>query len=54
MRDQNSKDGQQGHMILNVSSLGEFIGFPGSSFYHASKFAMEGWTEVVAKELPVE
>lgn len=56
MRDQNTKGGggQQGGVILNVSSMGGFIGFPGSSFYHASKFAMEGWTEAVAKELPVE
>ncbi|OBT62582.1 hypothetical protein VE03_07371 [Pseudogymnoascus sp. 23342-1-I1] len=55
MRDQNAKDdGQQGGVILNVSSMGGFMGFPGSSFYHASKFAMEGWTEAVAKELPVE
>ena len=55
MRDQNTKSGgQQGGVILNVSSMGGFIGFPGSSFYHASKFAMEGWTETVAKELPTE
>lgn len=55
MRDENAKgDGQQGGVILNVSSMGGFMGFPGSSFYHASKFAMEGWTESVAKELPVE
>ncbi|RMJ24445.1 3-oxoacyl- acyl-carrier-protein reductase [Aspergillus sp. HF37] len=55
MRDQNPKsDAQQGGVILNVSSMGGFIGFPGSSFYHASKFAMEGWTEAVAKELPAE
>lgn len=55
MRDQNARgDGQQGGVILNVSSMGGFMGFPGSSFYHASKFAMEGWTEAVAKELPVE
>ena len=30
------------------------FGFPACSFYHASKFAMEGWTEAVAKELPSE
>ncbi|OOF95486.1 hypothetical protein ASPCADRAFT_36112, partial [Aspergillus carbonarius ITEM 5010] len=43
-----------GGVILNVSSLGGFVGFPGNAFYHASKFAMEGWTEAVAKELPGE
>ncbi|KAF4976146.1 hypothetical protein FZEAL_7165 [Fusarium zealandicum] len=52
MRDYNPKTGQQGGVILNVSSLGGWSGFPGQSFYHASKFAMEGWTESVAKELP--
>ncbi|KAI2622559.1 NAD(P)-binding protein [Hypoxylon sp. NC1633] len=55
MRDENAKNGgQQGGLILNISSMGGFRGFPGSAFYHASKFAMEGWTEAVAKELPVE
>lgn len=51
MREKNPK---QGGVILNISSMGGFIGYPGSAFYHASKFAMEGWTESVAKELPVE
>ena len=55
MRDENSKSGgQQGGVVLNVSSMGGWFGFPACSFYHASKFAMEGWTESVAKELPVE
>ena len=51
-RDENPKTGQQGGVIVNVSSVGGWCGFPGQSFYHASKFAMEGWTESVAKELP--
>lgn len=51
-RDENLKTGQQGGVVVNVSSLGGWSGFPGQSFYHASKFAMEGWTESVAKELP--
>ena len=51
-RDENPKTGQQGGVIVNVSSVGGWAGFPGQSFYHASKFAMEGWTESVAKELP--
>ncbi|KAI1777009.1 NAD(P)-binding protein [Hypoxylon cercidicola] len=53
MRDQNPKSGQQGGVIVNMSSMGGWSGYPASSFYHASKFAMEGWTEAVAKELPV-
>ncbi|KAI1435847.1 NAD(P)-binding protein [Xylaria sp. CBS 124048] len=52
MRDVNATNGQQGGVILNISSMGGWMGFPGSAFYHASKFAMEGWTEAVAKELP--
>lgn len=54
LREENLKNGQRGGVILNMSSMGGYIGFPGSSFYHASKFAMEGWTEAVAKELPIE
>ncbi|OJK01531.1 hypothetical protein ASPACDRAFT_1887180 [Aspergillus aculeatus ATCC 16872] len=55
MREENSRGGGvQGGVILNVSSMGGFIGFPGSAFYHASKFAVEGFTETVARELPVE
>lgn len=53
MRDENVKNGgQKGGVILNISSMGGWFGFPACSFYHASKFAMEGWTEAVAKELP--
>ncbi|KAI1852822.1 hypothetical protein JX266_002363 [Neoarthrinium moseri] len=51
-RDENPKTGQQGGVIVNVSSVGGWSGFPGQAFYHGSKFAMEGWTEAVAKELP--
>ncbi|KAI4194590.1 MAG: hypothetical protein LQ350_007679 [Teloschistes chrysophthalmus] len=51
-RDENPKTGQQGGVIANVSSMGGWSGYPGQSFYHASKFAMEGWTEAVAKEVP--
>lgn len=55
MRDENVKNGgQRGGVILNISSMGGWFGFPACSFYHASKFAMEGWTEAVAKELPSE
>ncbi|KAI2472277.1 NAD(P)-binding protein [Annulohypoxylon bovei var. microspora] len=55
MRDENPKNGgQQGGVVINISSAGGFVGFPGGAFYHASKFAVEGWTESVAKELPVE
>lgn len=38
-------------MVLNVTSIGGYAGFPGSSFYHASKFAVEGFTESLSKEV---
>ncbi|KXJ97366.1 hypothetical protein Micbo1qcDRAFT_156213, partial [Microdochium bolleyi] len=50
-RDANAKDnGRRGGLILNISSVGGFIGYPSNAFYHASKFAMEGFTQSVAKE----
>ncbi|TGJ87058.1 hypothetical protein E0Z10_g1680 [Xylaria hypoxylon] len=51
LRDENPKTGQRGGVILFVSSMGGFITTPGSAYYHASKFAMEGFAESVAKEL---
>ncbi|KAI0509139.1 NAD(P)-binding protein [Xylaria bambusicola] len=53
LREENPKSGQQGGVILNMSSMGGYIGYPGQAFYHATKFAMEGWTESVSKELPL-
>lgn len=41
-RDENPKTGQQGGVLLNITSLGGFAGFPGSAYYHAAKFALEG------------
>ncbi len=43
-----------GGVVVQVSSIGGFVGFPGSTFYHASKFALEGFTESVAKEMFLE
>lgn len=40
-----------GGVVVQVSSMGGFTGFPGSAFYHASKFALEGFTESVSKEM---
>ncbi|KAJ5538336.1 NAD(P)-binding protein [Penicillium frequentans] len=44
----------QGGTIVQVSSIGGFLTAPGHSFYHASKFALEGFTKSVAKELRPE
>jgi NAD(P)-dependent dehydrogenase (short-subunit alcohol dehydrogenase family) len=39
-----------GH-IVNVTSMGGVVTFPGLAYYHASKFALEGFTEVLCKEM---
>ncbi|MDR3407632.1 MAG: oxidoreductase [Methylovirgula sp.] len=39
-----------GH-ILNISSMGGLAAFPGISAYHGSKFALEGISESLAKEV---
>jgi NAD(P)-dependent dehydrogenase (short-subunit alcohol dehydrogenase family) len=41
---------RSGH-ILNISSIGGFVGFPGVGYYNAAKFAVEGLSEALAKEL---
>lgn len=38
-----------GH-IVNLSSVGGLIGFPGIGYYNATKFAVEGLSEALAKE----
>lgn len=41
---------RRGH-IVNFSSIGGLIGFPGVGFYNATKFAVEGFSEALAKEM---
>jgi NAD(P)-dependent dehydrogenase (short-subunit alcohol dehydrogenase family) len=41
---------QHGH-IINISSVGGLIGNPGSGYYNATKFAVEGLSEALAKEV---
>ncbi|KAF2476380.1 short-chain dehydrogenase/reductase-like protein SDR [Lindgomyces ingoldianus] len=53
-RDNNPTSGQQGGVVLQVTSMGGRLAFPGNAFYHASKFALEGFTEAVSKEMPEE
>jgi NAD(P)-dependent dehydrogenase (short-subunit alcohol dehydrogenase family) len=55
MRETNAENGgQRGGVILQVTSMGGRIAFAGNSFYHASKFALEGFTEAISKEMPEE
>jgi NAD(P)-dependent dehydrogenase (short-subunit alcohol dehydrogenase family) len=42
--------GRAGH-ILNITSMGGIITLPGLSYYHGSKFALEGISESLGKEV---
>ena len=41
----------RGH-IVNISSVGGLVTFPAVGYYHMAKFAIEGLSETLAKELP--
>lgn len=44
------RERRAGH-ILNITSMGGIITLPGLSYYHGSKFALEGISETLAKEV---
>lgn len=44
------RERRRGH-ILNITSMGGFITMPGIAYYCGSKFALEGISDVLAKEL---
>ncbi|KAK2768528.1 hypothetical protein FQN54_000384 [Arachnomyces sp. PD_36] len=44
-------EGRRGGLIFNISSLAGLCAFPGHAFYHAGKFAVEGFSESVAREM---
>ena len=43
--------GRRSGRILNITSMAGFTTFPGLGFYHASKFALEGVSETLGKEV---
>ena len=43
--------GQGGGRIIQLSSYGGQVAFPGNSLYHATKFGIEGFVEAVAQEV---
>ncbi|KAJ7031192.1 hypothetical protein C8F04DRAFT_1111878, partial [Mycena alexandri] len=49
MRDVDPKG--HGGLIINVSSAGGYLANPAIAFYNASKFALEGFTQVFAREM---
>lgn len=51
---QQQQQQQQGGVIVQVTSMGGFIGYPGSAYYHAAKFAVEGFTESLSREVRPE
>lgn len=54
LRETNAKTGAKGGLIMQISSMGGRVAFAGAAFYHASKFALEGFTEGLAKETPAD
>jgi NAD(P)-dependent dehydrogenase (short-subunit alcohol dehydrogenase family) len=44
------RERRSGH-IINITSMGGLITLPGLSFYHGSKFALEGLSEALGKEV---
>jgi NAD(P)-dependent dehydrogenase (short-subunit alcohol dehydrogenase family) len=42
---------QKSGTIVNISSIGGIVGFPGVGYYNATKFAVNGFSEALQKEL---
>ncbi|MBB5466759.1 NAD(P)-dependent dehydrogenase (short-subunit alcohol dehydrogenase family) [Paraburkholderia sp. CI2] len=44
------RERRSGH-IINITSMGGLVTFPGLGYYNSSKFALEGLSEALAKEM---
>jgi len=44
------RERRRGH-VINVSSVAGLVGFPGSTYYAASKHAVEGWSDALRAEV---
>ena len=42
---------RRGGHIVNISSIGGYVTFPAVGYYHMAKFALEGLSDTLAKEL---
>jgi Short-chain dehydrogenases of various substrate specificities len=42
---------QRGGHVVNVASIGGLMAFPGVGFYNATKFAVDGFSEALSKEV---
>ncbi|MEZ5344391.1 MAG: oxidoreductase [Pyrinomonadaceae bacterium] len=42
---------QKSGTIVNISSIGGLVGFPGVGYYNATKFAVNGFSEALQKEV---
>jgi NAD(P)-dependent dehydrogenase (short-subunit alcohol dehydrogenase family) len=54
MRENNPQNGKQGGLVIQITSMGGYMAFPGNAYYHAAKFAVEGFTESVRREVRPE
>lgn len=43
--------GQHSGQIVNIASIGGLVGFPGVGLYNATKFAVDGLSDALAKEV---